>query len=283
MNAFQNHDLVATTSDIEKNSNHDEDGVAEATRMSTSEETADNNRMKTIHNEDKSDSQSISMQTNLLSRKQLLIAMPALSAAVFVSFIDQTSVAIMIPRIAADLDIGASTSWIGGSYLVASTAFQLVNGRLSDLLGRKRCLLFSLCLIASGDLFCGFAKNKSWLFAARAIAGVGGGGVNSIAMIIVSDITTLENRGRYQGILGAMIGLANGTGPFIGGALTDRWRWAFWLMPMIAVPAGVILWLLLPLRYQSGRYAEKIRKIDFGGIILQSTAVLLILVSVVAV
>lgn len=128
-----------------------------------------------------------------------MVAVPALSVALFVSFIDQTSVATATPKIASDLDTGAATSWIGASFLIASTAFQLINGRLSDIFGRKTLLLICLGLMGVGNLGCGFATNAIQLFGCRAVAGIGGGGINSLVMIIVSDITTLQNRGTYQG------------------------------------------------------------------------------------
>jgi MFS family permease len=144
---------------------------------------------------------SIGNQRMLMSKRTLLIAIPTLSVATFVSFIDQTGVSTSIPAVSAELDTGSATSWIGASFLIASTSFQLINGRLSDIFGRKNCLLLCLGLIALGDVLAGFAKTKAQLFAFRAIAGVGGGGINSIAMIIVSDITTLEDRGKYQGMM----------------------------------------------------------------------------------
>lgn len=144
---------------------------------------------------------SIGGQTNALSPKRLLVAIPALSVALFVSFIDSTSVSTSIPAISADLDTGTATSWIGSSFLVASTAFQLINGRLSDIFGRKNCLLLCLALLAIGDVGCGFSRSQGMLFAFRSIAGIGGGGINSLAMIIVSDIVTIEDRGKYQGEL----------------------------------------------------------------------------------
>jgi EmrB/QacA subfamily drug resistance transporter len=223
---------------------------------------------------------SIGNQTNTMSGKRLMIAIPLLSVALFVSFIDTTSVATSIPAISADLDTGTATSWIGSSFLVASTAFQLINGRLSDIFGRKNCLLLCLALLGIGDIGCGCSQSKEMLFVFRSIAGIGGGGINSLAMIIVSDITTLENRGKYQGIFGAIIAMANGTGPFIGGALVDSvtWRWVFWIVPMLALPAAVLIFFFLPLKHDRGNYGEKVRKIDFGGIALNLAAVLLVLI-----
>ena len=149
--------------------------------------------------DDKSDAASIGGQRNTMTSTQLRIAIPALSVCLFVSFIDQTSVSTATPAIAVDLNTGTATSWIGTSFLIASTAFQLINGRLSDIFGRKNLLLISLMLMALGDLGCGFARTSVQLFVLRAIAGIGGGGINSLVMIIVSDITTLQNRGKYQG------------------------------------------------------------------------------------
>ena len=146
-----------------------------------------------------SDAASIGGQRNTMTSTQLRIVIPALSVCLFVSFIDQTSVSTATPAIAGDLNTGTATSWIGTSFLIASTAFQLINGRLSDIFGRKNLLLVSLCLMALGDLGCGFAQTDVQLFVLRAIAGIGGGGINSLVMIIVSDITTLQNRGKYQG------------------------------------------------------------------------------------
>lgn len=149
--------------------------------------------------DDDSDAASIGGQRNTMTSTQLRIAIPALSVCLFVSFIDQTSVSTATPAIAVDLNTGTATSWIGTSFLIASTAFQLINGRLSDIFGRKNLLLISLTLMALGDLGCGFARTAVQLFVLRAIAGIGGGGINSLVMIIVSDITTLQNRGKYQG------------------------------------------------------------------------------------
>lgn len=148
---------------------------------------------------DDSDTESIGGQRNTMSTKRLMVAIPALSVCLFVSFVDQTSVSTATPAIAGDLNTGTATSWIGTSFLIASTAFQLINGRLSDIFGRKNLLLICLALMALGDLGCGFAQTAEQLFALRSIAGVGGGGINSLVMIIVSDITTLQNRGKYQG------------------------------------------------------------------------------------
>ncbi|OHF04184.1 major facilitator superfamily transporter [Colletotrichum orchidophilum] len=209
---------------------------------------------------DDSDAESIGGQRNTMSRKRMLLAFSALSVCLFVSFIDQTSVSTAVPAIAEDLDTGTATSWIGTSFLIASTAFQLINGRLSDIFGRKNLLMVCLVLMAVGDILCGFSRTKEQLFTFRAVAGIGGGGINSI--------------------LGAVLALANGVGPFVGGAVVQEstWRWVFWMVPIISAPAAVTILFCLPLKHRPGTYAEKVKKIDYGGIALNMASTLLLLV-----
>ncbi|KAF5671198.1 major facilitator superfamily transporter [Fusarium heterosporum] len=229
-----------------------------------------------------SDMESIGGQRNVdLSRKTMLISMTSLSICLFVAFLDQTSVSTATPALAGDLKTGTSTSWIGTSFLISSTAFQLINGRLSDIFGRKNMLLICLFLMGIGDLACGFAKTPMQLYALRAIAGIGGGGVNSIVMIIISDITSLQNRGYYQGLTGAISGLA-GIGPFLGGVIVQSasWRWVFWMMPIITLPTAGIIWFYLPLKHQSGGYMDSVKKIDYGGAVLNIASTVLLLVSI---
>jgi hypothetical protein len=137
----------------------------EAKGNDTSEQPPDNSDSQSI-------ARSIGNQRSPLSGKRLWVAFPTLCAALFVSFFDQTSVSTCIPAISADLNTGGATSWIGASFLISSTAFQLINGRLSDIFGRKNLLLICLALLGFGDLLCGFAKTSGQLFAFRAIAGV---------------------------------------------------------------------------------------------------------------
>jgi Na+/melibiose symporter-like transporter len=185
---------TASPSGVLSNDTTDTDSPSQDEKMTTQKSPN-----KSEEAEDNSDAESIGGQRNTLSKKRLTISVSALSICLFVSFLDQTSVSTATPALAEELNTGTSTSWIGASFLIASTAFQLVNGRLSDIFGRKNLLLICLVLMGVGDLACGFARTPEQLFAFRSVAGIGGGGINSLVMIIVSDITTLQNRGHYQG------------------------------------------------------------------------------------
>ena len=114
-------------------------------------------------------------QSNILPHKKLMIVFPAIACAQFLSYLDQTSVSTALPAIASSLHTGASISWVAASFLIASTSIQLINGRLSDIFGRKALLLSALALLALGNLLAGFSTSSAMLFAFRAVSGIGGG------------------------------------------------------------------------------------------------------------
>ena len=114
-------------------------------------------------------------QSNVLPHKKLMIVFPAIALAQMMSFMDQTSVSTAVPAIGSGLNLGPSISWVAASFLVASTSIQLVNGRLSDIFGRKPLLLACLGLLAFGNLVAGFSTTPGMLFAFRALSGLGGG------------------------------------------------------------------------------------------------------------
>lgn len=114
-------------------------------------------------------------QSNVLPHKKLMIVFPAIALAQMMSYMDQTSVSTAVPAIGSGLNLGSSISWVAASFLIASTSIQLVNGRLSDIFGRKPLLLTCLGLLAFGNLVAGFSTTPGMLFAFRALSGLGGG------------------------------------------------------------------------------------------------------------
>jgi MFS family permease len=114
-------------------------------------------------------------QSAVLPHKKLMIVFPVLALAQFTAYLDQTSISAAVPAIGHDLNLGSSLSWVASSYLLATTAVQLINGRLSDIFGRKQLLLSALAILAVGNLITGFSKTPGMLFAFRTLSGLGGG------------------------------------------------------------------------------------------------------------
>ncbi|GAA5832182.1 hypothetical protein JCM11251_004270 [Rhodosporidiobolus azoricus] len=219
-------------------------------------------------------------QSSRLQGGQLMLVFFGLQLALFLSFLDSTSVSTAVPEIGRDLNSSSSITWVGSAFLLANTAFQIVTSRLSDIFGRKVVLLGSLCLFVFGDLMCGFAKSGTWLYACRGIAGIGGGGINSLSMIIVSDVVSVRDRGKYQGLLGIAIAAGSAIGPFLGAIFTQyvTWRWTFWITPPLGVVTILIIWFLLPLKHVTGDFKTKLRQMDWLGTVLALAMTILFMV-----
>ncbi|KAK2752026.1 major facilitator superfamily transporter [Colletotrichum kahawae] len=225
-------------------------------------------------------------QSSRLPFGRLMSAYLCLAAIYFIQTLDINSVATALPAIARSLGAGNSITWAGTAYLMGQTAFQSLYGRLSDIFGRKPVLLVCIGFLVGGDLLCGFARTPIWLYVCRALSGVGGGGISSLVQITVSDLVSLKDRGKYQGMLSASIGLGASTGPFIAASMlrkgdtgsVEAWRWIFWVPPILATVCAMTIWLCLPLKPVTGSWREKLAKIDWYGLGAAMAGVLLLLI-----
>ncbi|TVY81100.1 putative transporter [Lachnellula suecica] len=203
------------------------------------------------------------------------------AAAQFLGLLDQTAVNTAVPTIARNLNAGASISWIASSFLASSTATQLIVGRLSDIFGRKTTIIGALCMVVLGELLNGFAQNPIWLYSCRAVAGFGAGSLGSQANIIISDITTLKQRGKYFGIVGVAVVLGNGLGPVIGGLLAEKnWRWVFWLIPPLCAVSITILAFILPGSGRKENAMARLKLVDWFGVFMTLAGTFLLLVPI---
>ncbi|RFU23870.1 hypothetical protein B7463_g12468, partial [Scytalidium lignicola] len=223
-------------------------------------------------------------QNQRLPFSRLITIYLCLATCFFVSFLDVNSTTTALPAIATSLNAQNSITWAGTSYLIAQAAFQVLYGRFSDIFGRKPVLLFCVGILIVGDILCGFAQNPTWLYVCRALSGIGGGGISSLVQIIVSDLVSLKERGKYQGVLSGAIGLGSASGPFIAAAFLktgpEGWRWAFWLPSMLAAVCVPVLLAILPAKPITGTWQEKVLKIDFLGLGSSVVAMLFILIPV---
>ncbi|CAH0040213.1 unnamed protein product [Clonostachys rhizophaga] len=206
-------------------------------------------------------------QVEHLPRQKLIAVFGLLALTVLINFIDQNGISVALPTIAAELDARDTISWAGTASLLANTTFQMLWGRLSDIFGRKTVYISAIALLSIADLLCGLSRNATSFYIFRGLAGVGGGGITNLAMIVVSDVVTLENRGKYQGIIGSMVGLGSIIGPFLAAAFAERatWRGYFWLLSPCAALAAVLTYFYLPTKPRTASWQDSVKKVDWWG------------------
>ena len=223
-------------------------------------------------------------QENLLPKRQLIFTFLILAVTLLVYFIDQNGIGQLLPIMASDLHATQTISWAGTSALIGNTVFQVLSGRLSDLFGRKLVYLSAITLLAFSDLLCGLSQNPAMLYVFRGLAGVAGGGITSLTMIVVSDIVTLQERGKYQGILGSCVGLGNMVGPVLASAFAEKtkasWRGLFYFLAPTAAVCGVVHFFMLPTSVPKEDFRANIKKIDYLGVITASIALILLLIPI---
>ncbi|ANG87704.1 hypothetical protein SZ58_004640 [Mycobacterium tuberculosis variant bovis] len=173
----------------------------------------------------------------LLSPVRRNIIFTALVFGALVAATGQTIVVPALPTIVAELGSTVDQSWAVTSYLLGGTVVVVVAGKLGDLLGRNRVLLGSVVVFVVGSVLCGLSQTMTMLAISRALQGVGAGAISVTAYALAAEVVPLRDRGRYQGVLGAVFGVNTVTGPLLGGWLTDylSWRWAFWINVPVSI------------------------------------------------
>jgi len=204
-----------------------------------------------------------------LSLRGKLIIMLSVMASLFLVALDQTIIATALGKIVEDFNAFDSLSWIVTAYLLTTTVTTPIAGKLSDLFGRRSMLLIGVAVFGLGSLFSGMAGSVDQLIWARAFQGIGGGIITANAFTIIGDLFAARERGRWQGLFGAVFGIASVIGPLLGGWLTDGhtilgamtdWRWTFFINVPIALAAFALIAIFTPsLRH------EKKPKIDYAG------------------
>lgn len=216
-----------------------------------------------------------------LPGRQKALTLVGVMLGMLLAALDQTIVATAGPTIQRDLAIEPSLyTWITTSYLVASTVLVPIWGKLSDMLGRRRVLLLGIAVFLGGSVLCGLSQSAAQLIVFRAVQGIGSASLFTSALAVIADLFVPAERGKFQGIFGAVFGLASVVGPLVGGFITDTlgWHWCFFInLPVGVVAVTFILAKMPPLRRAEG--ADRRVDIDVTGAVVLGVAVVPLLLA----
>ncbi|KAI9345868.1 major facilitator superfamily domain-containing protein [Zopfochytrium polystomum] len=204
-----------------------------------------------------------------------------LNIAVFLASLDQTIVAVALQAIASEFAAQDQVAWVATAYFLTATAFIPSYGQLADIFGRKPTFLFAIVIFEVGSALCGAANSMPMLIIARGIAGIGGGGIFSLVLIIIADIVKPKDRAQWSGLIGASFGIASVAGPLLGGVFVDHvsWRWVFYInLPVGAIAIVAVLFFLNVSSAKVENRMAAFASLDWLGMFLLLGAVICILV-----
>lgn len=213
-----------------------------------------------------------------ITRRQLTWLIAGLMLGLFLSATESSVIATALPTMAGDLGGASKLSWVVSAYLLTSTVVTPLYGKLSDLFGRRIVYQTSISLFIVGSVLCGVSQTMTQLVVARAVQGMGGGGLMSLAFVILGDVLSPRERGRYMGLFTGVFAFSSVTGPLWGGLLVDTagWRWIFLLM----LPLGSIALAVTSVGLRLPFIVRK-RPIDWVGAgLLVATATCLLMVPI---
>lgn len=204
-----------------------------------------------------------------LSLRSKIIIMLSVMASLFLVALDQTIISTSLGKIVEEFNAFSSLGWVVTAYLITTTVTVPIAGKLSDLFGRRRLLLIGITIFVAGSLMGGMSGDINQLILWRAFQGIGGGIITANTFAIVGDLFAARERGKWQGLIGAVFGVSSVVGPLLGGYLADsnnflglitNWRWTLFINIPIGVAAFIVIAIFCPTLKH-----DKHPKIDYAG------------------
>jgi EmrB/QacA subfamily drug resistance transporter len=210
--------------------------------------------------------------------RRTLAIYTGLMVTLLLAALDQTIVATALPRVVSDLGGITQYSWVFTAYMLTSTVSVPVYGRLGDVHGRRPLMLIAVVVFLVGSALCGLAQNMTQLICFRAVQGVGAGGLFPLSLAVIGGIVPPRDRGRWQGLIGAVFASASIIGPAVGGFIVDNtsWRWIFFVNLPVGAVALVAIWFTMPRRTARAQHT-----IDWLGAALLAGGTALLLLGLV--
>ncbi|CAN8095623.1 unnamed protein product [Discula destructiva] len=215
---------------------------------------------------------------------KLAVLMSSVFLSMFLVALDRLIISTAIPQITDDFHSATDIGWYGSAYMLTNAAFQLSFGKLYTFYSVKTVFLSAVALFEIGSAICGAAPSSTAFIVGRAISGIGSAGIMSGAIVVIVYAVPLPRRPMFQGLFGAVFGLASVIGPLLGGAFTTKisWRWCFYINLPFGAVAAVFIFFLLNVADRSTVHAstrDKLAQMDFLGLFFFVPAVVCLLLA----
>ena len=219
-----------------------------------------------------------------LNLRSKVIIMLSVMASLFLVALDQTIISTSLGKIVEEFNAFSSLGWVVTAYLIATTVTVPIAGKLSDLFGRRILLLLGITIFSAGSLMGGMSGNIDQLIMWRAFQGIGGGIITANTFAIVGDLFAARERGKWQGLIGAVFGVSSVVGPLLGGFLADannvfglttNWRWTLF----INVPIGILAFVVIAIFCPTLKH-DKHPKVDYIGAALLAMALTILVLAI---
>lgn len=210
-------------------------------------------------------------EAEVASPRTIRLMFSGLLVAMLLASLDQTIFSTALPTVVGELHGVAHMAWVTTAYLVTATIVMPIYGKLGDLIGRKPLFVVALVLFVAGSIMGVFTQDMATLIAARAVQGLGGGGLMLLSQALIADVVPARDRGRYMGVMGAVFGFSAILGPLLGGWFTEGpgWRWAFGInIPLGILAIAAAIAFIPRLHHPADR-----PRIDVAGIVTMSVSV----------